>query len=138
MNSDIYDKVKELAFELVNASWREDTPAYWDYYQQLEKVCIENRTGKNEHPFQWETLGDFTNDSIQALKIYENARKIAHRQNLREYSASISLAMAEQYLKLGDKEMAFNTANQANNFAKTLDDLELRKEISEFLLNECL
>jgi len=136
MDNDIYINVKDIACELVNSSSVEDTRSYWDFYHQLESVCSENEGSENNHPFQWETLADFTDDNNAALNIYKKALELSKNMGLNEYSASIGLAMADRYNGLGDKEKAYNAALEANKFAMMLDDLELRKEISEFLLNE--
>ena len=136
MSPRIYEVVKELSIELVNSSESEDTKKYWADYQRLVEVCSENESSGNDHPFQWETLADFTTDSNSALKIYLKALQLAELQKLPEYTASIKLAMAERYSELGIRDQALTTAHQANHIAKKLDDLQLRKEISEFLLNE--
>jgi len=136
MNQDIYERVKGLAVEIMNASEIENTKQYWVVYQELEKVCLENERGEANHPFQWETLGDFTTDNKAALNIYKKAIEFAESLNLNEYVASVKLAMAERYIELGSYEEAFKVASQANEIAKELNDLELRKEIGEFLLNE--
>ena len=44
--------------------------------------------------------------------------------------------MAERYRDMGDAQLAHEYGLRANEAAKLLDDLELRKEISKFLLNE--
>ena len=92
---------------------------------------------KNDHPFQWETLADFTLNDVEALEIYTTALKLAEALQLREYSASIQLAMTERYLQLNEQDHAFTFANAANESAKNTTDLELRKQISEVLLQIC-
>ena len=136
MSPDVYEMIRDLAVNLANCSEREDTQEYWSQYHQLENICTENENGENDHPFQWETLADFTIDNNSALKIYVKALELAQSHNLSEYSASVTFAMAERYSELGDKELALSAAHQANAIAKQLEDLELRKAISEFLLNE--
>ena len=137
MNPNIYQEVKGVAVDLANASAVDDVKAQWSHYQKLQQICIENENGENNHPFQWEALGDFTSDNNLALEIYQNALDLALRLKLDEYSASINLAMAERYRDLGDKEKAHSFAAQADVFANKLDILELRKEVSEFLLDIC-
>jgi len=137
MDSKIYEEVKDLAIKLVNASEVDDTQEYWSLYNQLEEICSKNENGENNHPFQWETLGDFTSDNTAALEIYKKSLALAEELKLNEYIASVTFAMAERYGELGENKMAIQTARQANKVAENLDDLELRREISEFLLNEC-
>jgi hypothetical protein len=136
MNSDIYEKVKDLACSLVNASGSGDTKEYWNTYQELSSLCDEYEGGALNHPFQWETLADFTTDDAASVELYEKAFALAEELKLSNYMSSIKLAVAERYLELGLESMAFASARKANEYAIKLDDLELRKEISEFLLNE--
>ena len=136
MNSEIYENVKDLACDLVNASGVGDTVEHWRLYQELEKICTVNEGSIRDHPFQWETLADFTNDDSASILIYEKAFELAKKSDLSEYMASIKLAQAERYSSIGISDLAYSVAKEANEYAKTGNDLELRKEISEFLLSE--
>jgi tetratricopeptide (TPR) repeat protein len=136
MDNEIYEKVKDIAVELVNASAINDQRSQWEYYQELHGICIDNENGINDHPFQWESLADFTNDPNKAIELYKKALSLAESKSLAEYSASILFAIAERYIEIGNKTKACENAIKASEHAKNLDDLELRKEISEFLLNE--
>jgi tetratricopeptide (TPR) repeat protein len=136
MDSTIYSKVKDIAIDLANTSAIGDKRSHWEHYQKLLKICQENEKGIKDHPFQWESLADFTNDPEKALEIYEKALVLAESQELLEYSASVNFAMAEKYRELGIDSKAFKKAQLANELAKDLDDFDLRKDISGFLLNE--
>ncbi|OUR92028.1 hypothetical protein A9Q81_17260 [Gammaproteobacteria bacterium 42_54_T18] len=137
INSTIYEKAQDLACNLVNASASGDTKAYCATYQELEALCVSNESSDKNHPFQWETLGDFTKDNAASVLIYEKAFKYSSDLNVYEYMASIKLALAERYCSLGLTDIARSNAVEANEYAIKTDDLELRQEISEFLLNEC-
>ncbi|MBU0913484.1 MAG: hypothetical protein KKF22_13195 [Gammaproteobacteria bacterium] len=127
-----YNEVYELALSLVNS--KSQTKSYWRLYEKLRVLC-ENYTGsESDHPFQWETLADFTLDDVAALEIYTKALEIAEILGLAQYSASIQLAMAERYLQLGKPDYALKFASSAKETAKSTEDSELRKEISECLL----
>ncbi|MCU7997472.1 hypothetical protein [Shewanella sp. SM95] len=130
-----YNEVHELALSLVNS--QDQTKSYWRLYEKLRVVCENHAGSKSDHPFQWETLADFTLDDVAALEIYAKALEIAEILGLEQYSASIQLAMAERYLQLGKPDYALKFANSANETAKGTKDLDLRKEISEFLLEIC-
>lgn len=130
-----YDDILFLASNLVDSQDR--TERYWLAYEELQKICERNAGLKNDHPFQWETLADFTPDDVAALKIYATALQLAEAKKLTEYSASIQLAMAERHLQLEELECAFKFANAANESAMNTSDLELRKQISEVLLQIC-
>ena len=49
---------------------------------------------------------------------------------------AIQLALAERYKSMGNDGVAYKNALAANEEAELLDDLDLRRKISEFLLNE--
>ncbi len=136
IDPEIYDQVKRLSLDLVNASEVNDRRAYWGIYQRLKKVCADNEESEKNHPFQWEALADFTSDDMLAIRIYEKALGFAQANSFEEYSASICIAIAERYKQIGDPDLAYEFAKTADELASNLEDLDLRREISEFLLNE--
>ncbi len=135
MDAAVYETVRDIAVELVNSFERDDTKAYWQLYHELERICTGNENSNKDHPFQWETLGDFTTDNEAALLVYKKALDLAQDRDLKEYSASVLLAIAERLRDLENMVEADLAASKANDFAKQTDDLELRKEVSEFILN---
>ena len=127
-----HEKVHDLVLIIVNA---ESTEVEWAAYNQIKEICDTHQCTKLDHPFQWETLGDFThNNPDKALVFYFKALKLAKRSNLNEYIASINFAIAEQYQELANYKKAWEFANSANVAAKSLQDLALKQEISEILL----
>lgn len=136
MNPGIYDKAHQLACDLVNASEVNDTQAFWNLYNELDQLCCLNENGDSNHPFQWETLADFTTDNAASILIYEKAFGVAEVLELHEYMASIRFAIAERLHELKLFEQAYSSAKCADEYARVTDDVELRKEISGFLLNE--
>ncbi|MBL4796650.1 MAG: tetratricopeptide repeat protein [Oleispira sp.] len=135
MDIDIYNEVHQIVCDLVNASAIDDTKAYWKLYHALEVICESNDSTKRDHPFQWETLADFTTDDSASLSLYGKAFNLAKALSLNEYMASIQLALAERYVELGMHDKAYLCANAANEYAVKTEDLDLRKSISEFLLS---
>jgi hypothetical protein len=134
MNPELHEAVHEVVLEIVNASEIGDKKTVWAAYQKLVSICEKSeKTGRN-HPFQWETLGDFTHDRNLAVEFYEKALSYAHAVELDEYVSSISLAMAETLIDLGNTTKARIFAAQANEAAERTDDLELRTSVSELLL----
>jgi hypothetical protein len=131
---DIYERVFDLATGLMNASEADDTRTYWQLYGELRTYC-EAQTAR-DHPFLWETLADFTTDDQASIVLYTKALSIAKRLDASEYEASILFALAERYSDIGNKALAYRYALEANETAKALDDLDLRRSISEFLLRE--
>lgn len=135
MKAPLYDDLHQLSVDIANASLDENTQLLWVAYNKLKRLCELNEHSENNHPIQWEALGDFTSNHMQALSIYQKGLICSKSLALNEYSASISLAMAQRYYELENFEEASELAGVANELAKTTDNLELRKEISEFLLN---
>jgi len=138
MDTTIYLITKRLARNLVHASSEGDTAGYWTHYHALEQLCFSHENKECNHPFQWETLADFTTDDNASLPIYEKAFMLAKEMQLNEYMASIKLAAAERYRDLGTHKLAYSNAKAANDYAVKTNDLALRKEISSFLLQENL
>jgi hypothetical protein len=134
MKPELYDPINELVIKIVNASEVNDLKGQWAAYQALKALCESSEENGNYHPFQWETLGDFTHNKSLALSFYEKALSYAIELTLDEYIASICLAMAEAHIDLGNISAAISLAEQANEAAVKTDDLELKRSISELLL----
>lgn len=133
---DIYYRVLDLATSLVNATESFDKRTYWERYNELREIVEGEVSSGRPHPFLYETLGDFTDDDRIALDLYQRGLDYAKDPDAGPYRASIQLAMAERYKSMGDASLAREYASRANEAAKVLDDLDLRRQISEFLLNE--
>ena len=126
-----YEKVLDLALEIVNA---EDKTAEWQAYNQLNLICQTHENSDLDHPFQWETLGDYTRDPEKALPIYFKALNLAVLKGFNDYIASINLAISEQYKELRNFDKAWEYANLAQESANKLSDLSLKQDISEILI----
>lgn len=135
INREIYEEVLEISCELVNASGDDDTKSVWASYQKLKSICEKHEGSENDHPFQWETLGDFTRDDTASITIYEKALKLSQMKQVKEYEASVNFAIAERYQSLGNNDASRSFANLADELAIQTDNLDLRGEISELLLN---
>ncbi|WP_431482755.1 hypothetical protein [Pseudomonas solani] len=134
MKPKLHEAVHEIVLDIVNASHAGDRRTEWDAHRRLESLCELSEQEGDEHPFQWETLGDFTADRAIAIRFYERALRKARIARLDEYVSSICLAMAEAHLELGDTSQAMTFAIQADDAAQNSSDLELRRSISELLL----
>ncbi len=128
----LYNDVHQLTLDIVNAE--ANTRSQWAYYEILRKLCEKHEGSSCDHPFQWETLADFTTDDEVSLGLYEKALRKAEKLELNEYSASIRLAMAERYFELGINAKALSSVSEADAVARTTGNLDLRREISEFML----
>ena len=134
MNPKLHGAVHEIVLDIIHASHTGDRRAEWEAHQRLESLCELSEKDGDEHPFQWETLGDFTPDRTKAIGFYKRALCKAQAAGLDEYISSICLAMAEAHLEQGDTSKALAFAIQANDAARGSSDLELRRSISELLL----
>ena len=134
MTPELHETVHEIVLLIVNASAVDDRRAEWAAYQQLVDLCESSEREGRKHPFQWETLGDFTADRALAISYYEKALGYAREANLDEYIASVCLAMAEALIDMGELSRARRAALEANEAAAKTADLELRTSISDLLL----
>jgi hypothetical protein len=132
---DIYYQVLDLATALVNASESFDKREGWKRYNELRDIVEHEVASGRPHPFLLETLADLTDDDRIAIELYRKGLEYASSSDASACRASIQFAMAERYKSMGDQNLAYECASQANEAAKGLDDPGLSKQISEFLLN---
>lgn len=133
MSVDILKKVTELALSMIEKAEANDVEGFDKQYKELETICTQNAGGAKDHPVQWETLADFTQDLEQAIEIYKKALTVAEKLKEHQYSASIHYAMADMYSDLDNKKAALDHANKAKTLAAKLDDEELKSEIDTLL-----
>ncbi|MFA7554266.1 MAG: hypothetical protein WCY88_08450 [Spongiibacteraceae bacterium] len=138
MNTKLYKQTHTLASELMDAAEAGDDAKFAQLYQLLKTLCYdhENDPQKN-HPVQWETLADFTEDSNEALAIYDKALIYAEAINAPDYLASICYAVALLLSEDSDLdsngENALAAAQQASEHAARIEDSELQREIATLL-----
>ncbi|WP_144240732.1 hypothetical protein [Dyella japonica] len=114
---------------------REEQPdTYRADYNALKDYCEAQSLAGYDHPFLWETLADFTIDDSAAIPLYLRALAGASDADMRDYRVSIRFALAQRHRTLGDAERAREYAIAADEEARQINDLELRRRISRFLL----
>ncbi|MBE0465266.1 MAG: tetratricopeptide repeat protein [Halomonadaceae bacterium] len=133
INTKIYKAVYELAEKLMRAADKEDREAFDSFYAELKAICIENENTDKDHPEQWETLADFTEELDDALVGYEKALEKAVAINSKEHMSSIALSMAKLQMELGQTEAAIQSLQNAKASANKVHDDELKAEIDELL-----
>ena len=106
INNKIYHSIYVLAEKLLEADSANDKETFDTLYVQLKDLCIENEKGNKDHPEQWETLADFTEDLDEALVIYQKAL---------------------------DKAAAIQSLQSAKITASKLDDKAFKSEINKML-----
>jgi tetratricopeptide (TPR) repeat protein len=133
INTKIYKAVYELAEKLMKAAAKDDRATFEALYAELEAICTEHENTGKDHPEQWETLADFTEELEDALPIYQTALDKAVAKQSNDHIASIGFSMAALQVELGDNQAAIERLQQAQASAHTIEDNELKAEIDELL-----
>lgn len=133
MNTKIYQHVHALAKDLMQASVRKNQASFDEYYRELQQVCDDNENSDKDHPVQWETLADFTDDLALAVTIYEKALVKAQAINSKDFLSSIAFAIASLQVELGDKASAIAHLETAKINSNKIADKDLKAEINELL-----
>lgn len=133
MSTKIYKAVHTLAEQLMDAANAENRAAFDQLYLELKTICTENETTDKDHPVQWETLADFTEELEDALVIYQQALEKAQAINSKDYMASISFSIANLKHELGDTNQAIDYLQVAKTNAQKIEDKAFKAEIDELL-----
>ena len=133
INTKIYKSVYSLAEQLMEADKKGDKEAFDSLYAELKAVCIDNENTDKDHPEQWETLADFTEDLEEALVGYEKALGKAVAINAKDHMSSIAFSMATLQIELGKTNAAIKNLQEAKINANKIDDKEFKTEIDELL-----
>ena len=133
MNTKIYKSVHSLAEQLMEAANKDDREVFDPLYAELKAICIDNENTDKDHPVQWETLADFTEESEEAVAIYEKALKKSVAIDSKDHMSSIAFSMATLQVELGQTDAAIKNLQDAQISANKIVDNELRVEINELL-----
>ena len=133
MNTKIYKSVHGLAEKLMEAANKDDSEVFYALYTELKAICIDNESTDKDHPVQWETLADFTEELEDAVAIYEKALEKSIAINSKDYMSSIAFSMATLQIKLGHTEAAIKNIQDAKASANKIEDEELKAEIDALL-----
>ncbi len=133
INTKIYKAIYILAEELLEADRIGDQAAFDRLYGDLQAICTDNENSDKDHPEQWETLADFTEDLDQALVIYEKALAKAAAINSKDHLASIAFSMAVLQIELAQTDAAIKSLENAKISANKIEDKEFKVEIDELL-----
>ena len=133
MNTKIYKRVLSLAGNLMAAAQEKDQTSFDHYYRELKEVCDGNESTDKDHPVQWETLADFTDDLDLAVAIYNKALIKAESINSKDFRSSIGFSIALLKIELGDKKSAIEHLEKAKISSNKIVDKELKAEIHDLL-----
>lgn len=135
MNTKIYKHVHTLAEHLMGAVQKKDQKRFDNCYQELQKVCEDNENTEKDHPVQWETLADFTDDLALAITIYDKALVKAEAINSKDFRSSIGFSIATLKVTLGETKSAIEYLEQAKISSNKIIDKDLKAEIHDLLEN---
>jgi hypothetical protein len=134
MNTKIYKQVHTLAKDLLRASEYEDQEGFDKCYVQLQQVCEAHDGTAKDHPVQWETLADFTEDLALAVTLYDKALIKAEAIDSVDFCSSIGYSTATMKLELGDEEGAIACLEKAKIAScGAIEDKNLKAEIHDLL-----
>lgn len=133
MNTKIYKSVHSLAEKLMKAAHKEDREAFDLLYTELKAICIDNENTEKDHPVQWETLADFTEELEDALAIYEKALEKSTAINSKDHMSSVAFSMATLQIELGKTDAAMKNLQDAKISANKIEDKEFKIEIDELI-----
>ncbi len=133
MNTKIYKRVLALTDSLMMAAQEKNQTKFDGYYLELKQLCEDNEKTDKDHPVQWETLADFTDDLALAITIYEQALVKAEAINSKDFRSSIGFSIAALKVELGDKTAAIEHLEKAKISCNKIVDKELKAEIHDLL-----
>jgi hypothetical protein len=133
MNTKIYKRVLFLTDNLMAAAQEENQKKFDGYYLELKELCEEHENTDKDHPVQWETLADFTDDLALAITIYKQALAKAQTINSKDFCSSIGFSIAALQVELGDKTSAIEHLEKAKISCNKIVDKELKAEIHDLL-----
>lgn len=133
INTKIYKAVYELSEKLMAADKQGNRDDFNALYAELKAICTDNEDTDKDHPEQWETLADFTEDFEAALIGYEKALEKAKAINSKDHLSSIAFSMATLQIELGRTDAALKNLQDAKVSANKIDDKEFKIEIDTLL-----
>ncbi|WP_057830457.1 hypothetical protein [Colwellia sp. TT2012] len=133
MNTKIYKRVLLLTDSLLTAAQQKNQKIFDGFYAELKQLCEEYEKSDKDHPVQWETLADFTDDIALAITIYQQALVKAEAINSKDFRSSIGFSIAALKVELGDKTGAIEYLEKAKISCNKIVDKELKAEIHDLL-----
>lgn len=133
INTKIYKSVYSLSEKLMAAAKKENRETFDSLYMELKSICTDNENTEKDHPEQWETLADFTEDLKEAVGIYKKALDKAITINSKDHMSSIAYSMSTLQIELGQTDAAIKNLQNAKISANKIEDENLKVEIENLL-----
>ena len=129
INTKIYKAVYTLSEKLMHAANQKTQKEFDRLYAELKALCIEHENTDKDHPEQWETLADFTENLEVAVTGYEKALEKAVAIDSKDHMSSIAYSLATLQEELGRTDEAIKSLEAASISASKIVDKTLQKEI---------
>lgn len=133
MNTKVYKRVLSLAESLLKAANKKDQVTFDALYAELHNICIEHEDDEKDHPVQWETLADFTDDIPQAAALYRKALDKAEAIQSADFCSSVRFSLATMLIELGKTQEAIEVLQEAKVVSSNIEDKALKNEIHDLL-----
>ncbi len=117
----------------MDAANNDDRDTFEALYSELKAICTDNEYTDKDHPEQWETLADFTEELKDAIAGYEKALQKAIAIDSKDHMSSIAYSMARMQAELGQTDAAIKNLQDAKISSKKIEDKELKAEIHDLL-----
>jgi hypothetical protein len=121
-----HEKILDL---VLNINIDSSTRAYWEAHAEIRKICETHENTVLDHPFQWETLADFTHDKNLQISAYLKALKLAQKMNHAEYITSIAVELSELFIAENNAEQAIAYCKLAKDAAYCTNDSQLQIDV---------
>ena len=103
---DIYEHVFELVADITNATLANDVALAESLYLRLRLYHEEQLAAGRSHPFILETLADYTDETEQSVRYYEQALAMSRRMTTDEPTHTILIGIGERLIETGRREQA--------------------------------
>jgi cell division protein FtsL len=117
----------------MTAARKDDRLTFDTLYSELMSICIDNENTEKDHPVQWETLADFTEELDDAVAGYAKALEKSIAINSKDHMSSVAFSMATLQIELGQTDAAIKNLQDAKISANKIEDKNLKTEIDELL-----
>jgi hypothetical protein len=103
---EMHERVLDMACQITNAALADDTALREAHYLSLLEYFEAQTDAGQGHPFLTETVADYTDDPVAALRYYQLALEQSHKLGVTEPMQTILIGIAEKLLELGMPEQA--------------------------------
>ncbi len=129
----VHARLYDLAVAMKDAHEAGSPELLEELFEEMREYCLALVEEGREHAVLWETLGDFDPDNDQALEYYDQALRVAERDELP--IQSILIGMGERHSALEHYEEARDLLRRGLHLAAEAGDSEMMTR-ADILLSE--